>query len=119
MLLLRGARSPYLLVDRASEIARAPGSGGEARWMAAVCETRAAGDDADAVLTLALSWLEAPERALRQTALRVLVAQEGAVPSTPGAPCDGGFNDPPICDPFAFLMCEEGQCQTVGTLRKW
>lgn len=79
LLLLRGARSPYLLVDEASEIVRATDA--EARWLGAVRAARAAGDDPDAVLTLALSWLDAPERDLRQTALRTLVEREGSRPS--------------------------------------
>lgn len=71
LLLLRGARSPYILVDRPDEVVRLDGDESWERWGAAI-EALVAESDGDALLGLYASWLEGTDDGLRDEAARAL-----------------------------------------------
>jgi hypothetical protein len=58
LLLLRGARSPYLLVDAPSELQKLPDAGTELRWRNAVLALAQKRGDPPALLELYLGWLD-------------------------------------------------------------
>lgn len=69
LLLLRGARSPYLLVDEPHETLVLADAAAEARWREAVLALRTARDEPRALAALYLRWLEASTSGLRSAAL--------------------------------------------------
>lgn len=72
ILLLRGARSPYVLVDEPREnVAIAPADS-EARWIDALRAARDALGEPTRLRDLYLAWIDGPDDALRQQALRGL-----------------------------------------------
>jgi hypothetical protein len=73
VLLLRGARSPYLLVPSAEEVLRIADDAGEARVIAALRELRAALADPATLVTRYHTWLTGPEDDLRHLAEIALV----------------------------------------------
>jgi hypothetical protein len=79
LLLLRGQRSPYLLVDRTAEILRVDDSGGEAAWHDALAALRAVGDRPGERIALYARWLDSAPPGLQRAALLGL----GAEPSLP------------------------------------
>lgn len=68
LLILRGARSPYLLVDRPEEICIVADRAAEARWRTAFESLRAAGQAPAALRNLDLAWLAGPDTDLRELA---------------------------------------------------
>lgn len=68
LLLLRGARSPFLLVPTAEEVLRIGDDAGEARMIAALRELRAALSDESALLEHYQAWLAGPAENLRRLA---------------------------------------------------
>jgi hypothetical protein len=71
VLLLRGARTPYVLVDEPREIRRLPDAAEEARWRSAL-EALLAADDPAAQRDVYLAWIDGPDDELRQAASRAL-----------------------------------------------
>jgi hypothetical protein len=85
LLLLRGARSPYLLVDGPAELQRLPDPASEERWRRAVESLVAARADPPALLALTLSWLDPRQPDLAQAAVLGL-----GDPATPFQPLPAG-----------------------------
>jgi hypothetical protein len=72
LLLLRGARSPYLLVDEPEEIAILADADQDPTWRDAVLQLRAARGDPARWAELYRGWLESPAAPLRRAAARGL-----------------------------------------------
>lgn len=81
LLLLRGARSPYLLVDEPEEIRVLADAAEEAAWSEAFAALAAAGDAPEALRDVYLGWLAGGAAALRDAARLGL-----ASPQAPFAP---------------------------------
>ncbi|MCZ6783890.1 MAG: HEAT repeat domain-containing protein [Proteobacteria bacterium] len=86
LLLLRGARSPYVLVDRSSEIIRLEGPEEWPTWRSAVRALLGSAGRADALLAIYETWIDGPSEGLRQEALRGL-----RDPSSPFQPLPATF----------------------------
>ena len=71
LLLLRGARTPYVWVDEPKEVMRLADPAGEARWRDALAELLAAPDDV-AVRDVYLEWIDGTDQELRDAATRAL-----------------------------------------------
>lgn len=69
LLLLRGARSPYVAVDAPAETRVLADARAEERWREAVGDVRAAGADAEALRELYLRWLDGAAPDLQRAAL--------------------------------------------------
>ncbi len=69
VLLLRGARSPYVLVDEPFELVVLADAEGRARWREALRAHRAAGDRADDLLALYTGWLSSADPDLARAAV--------------------------------------------------
>lgn len=69
VLLLRGARPPYVLVDEPSEVLVLESPADATRWLAALSELDAAQPDPDRLVALYGEWLEGPSATLRRAAL--------------------------------------------------
>jgi hypothetical protein len=78
VLLLRGARSPYVLVDEPREVILPSDAAAAKRWTDALRALFAADDDPLKLLSTYLVWLDGDDETLREAA--------GAALSTPGAP---------------------------------
>jgi len=77
LLLLRGARPPYLVVDAPADVHRVADEAEAARWREAVSRlAQDAGDD-EAQKALYLAWLDGEAEALRAEALRALLSPVG------------------------------------------
>jgi hypothetical protein len=70
---LRGARSPYVLVDDARELIVLRDDASAAAWRDALPALLAAGDDRDALLTVYLGWLDGGDESLREAAAATLL----------------------------------------------
>lgn len=82
VLLLKGARSPYVMVDESDEIVRLPDDDSLARWSAALGGAVAAGDDRARARTLYLEWMRSDDAGLRQAGLGSLTdPRAGLAPS--------------------------------------
>lgn len=68
LLLLRGARPPYVLVDEPAETIRLVDSPGEAAWIEAVREVLAHRDDPATLAKRMLGWIDRGPATLRDTA---------------------------------------------------
>jgi len=66
LLLLRGARPPYVLADEPSEVIRLADAGMAARWTSAVRATLAHRDDPAALAKLYREWTENGPESLRE-----------------------------------------------------
>lgn len=66
LLLLRGARAPYVLVDEPGETIRLADATAAARWAGALRAVRAAHGAPDALATVYLGWMDAGPDTLRQ-----------------------------------------------------
>jgi len=81
LLLLRGARAPYVLVDEPAETIRLVGAPGEKTWTEAVQAVLAHRDDPSTLAVRMLGWIDDGPAALRDTALvsllPLLEASEG------------------------------------------
>ena len=81
LLPLRGARSPYVLVDDARELVVIRDEASAAAWRAAVPALLAAGDDPAQLLATYLDWLDRGEEGLREAAAAALLdPRAGLVP---------------------------------------
>ncbi len=69
LLLLRGARAPYVLVDEPAETVRLVDARGEKAWSEAVQAVLAHPDDPSALAARMLGWIDRGPAALRDTAL--------------------------------------------------
>jgi len=84
LLLLRGARSPYLLVDTADEIVRPADAAEETAWRRAVRQAdRARRRGADVLAERYLAWIASGPPSLRRAALRALGDRQGLFPRLP------------------------------------
>jgi hypothetical protein len=81
LLLLRGQRSPYLLVDRAAEILRVDDTDSVAAWRDALEALRASGDRPPERVALYTSWLDQAPADLRRAALLGLGAEPELLPA--------------------------------------
>jgi hypothetical protein len=72
LLLLRGARPPYVLVDAPDETIRLADSASEERWSAAVLAWLAVRERPEAWVPLYLSWIDAGPDTLRELAVKSL-----------------------------------------------
>jgi hypothetical protein len=82
LLLLRGARSPYVLADSPGEIIRVADAAMEERWGRAFEEVRAARGDPGRLTTVYVGWIDAGPGSLRDLAaagLEPLLAADGAL----------------------------------------
>jgi hypothetical protein len=70
---LRGARSPYVLVDDARELIVLRDDASAAAWRNALPALLAAGDDRDALLAAYLDWLDGADESLREAAAAALL----------------------------------------------
>jgi hypothetical protein len=86
LLLLRGARSPYLALDAGEDTVRIADEAGGARWSEAVRAVASAGDDPAALRALYVSWTESEDDGLRREALRALLQPGGPFLPMPPAP---------------------------------
>lgn len=68
VLLLRGARPPYVLVDEPREVIVPSDAAGAQRWTEALRALFAAGDDPDKLLHTYLLWLDGDDETLREAA---------------------------------------------------
>jgi hypothetical protein len=73
LLPLRGARSPYVLVDDARELVVLRDEAARAAWSDGVQALLAAGDDREALLDVYLAWLAGADEPLREAAGAALV----------------------------------------------
>lgn len=81
LLPLRGARSPFVLVDDARELVPLRDAATIAAWRAALPALLAAGDDREALLAVYLAWLDGREESLREAAAAALLdPRSGLVP---------------------------------------
>ncbi len=72
LLLLRGARPPYLLVDDPKETIRVSGPESEARWRQLVHDLGAAGQDRERLSAAYAGWIDGPDDDLHALAVRTL-----------------------------------------------
>jgi hypothetical protein len=79
LLLLRGARTPYVWVDERAEVMRLADPAGEARWRDALAELLAASGD-EAVRDVYLEWIDGSDDELRDAATRALAGRRGQPP---------------------------------------
>jgi len=86
LLLLRGARSPYVWVERPAEVVVAEDAAAEARWSEALRRLDAVRTDAVARRDLYASWVDAGPEPLREAALRALLD-----PGLPASVADPAF----------------------------
>src|SRR5690606_12557895 len=80
---LRGARSPYVLVDDAREIVALRDDAAIAAWREALPALLAAGDDPDALRAAYLAWLDGDDESLREVAGAALVDPRGKLVPLP------------------------------------
>ena len=73
ILLLRGARSPFVLVDEPRELVATRDEAEAARWEEALTRLEAARGDPQRLYALYLSWLDAPSESLRQAGSAALL----------------------------------------------
>ncbi|MEE8508204.1 MAG: hypothetical protein V3T07_03990 [Myxococcota bacterium] len=85
LLLLRGARSPYILVDEAREIRPLDGPAARQRWKSAVAEILARRSRSHDLLALYESWLDGPNDDLREEALRAVADRSASFHPLPEA----------------------------------
>lgn len=85
LLLLRGARSPYLVVDVPDDIARIADDTATRRWTEAIRAVAAAHGDPAKLQTLYVAWSEGDDDALRGEALRALLEAGGPLLPFPPA----------------------------------
>lgn len=78
LLLLRGARSPYLLVDEPREVIRLVDESGAARWSEAVESLLAKREDPEALVGIYVRWLADGPATLRELAFRGLTDPDAA-----------------------------------------
>jgi hypothetical protein len=81
VLLLRGARSPYVLVDEPDEVVVLADAEAWRRWTRAVRELVEARGRPERLLALYVSWLDAEAQDLREEAVRALTATLALRPS--------------------------------------
>ncbi len=77
LLLLRGARSPYLALDAGEDTVRIADEAGATRWSEAIRAVASAGDDPTALRPLYVAWTESEDEGLRREALRALLQPAG------------------------------------------
>lgn len=86
LLLLRGARSPYVVVDEPGELLKPADAAEEAAWTRALRQVdRARVEGPDALAARYVAWIERGPPSLRRAALRGLGDRAGAFPSLPVA----------------------------------
>ena len=85
LLLLAGARSPYVAVDRPRETIRLADADAEARWREAIRVLDSSRDDPDAWVRLYDGWLDSGPGSLRDLALVSLADPEAAYQPLPDA----------------------------------
>jgi hypothetical protein len=85
LLLLAGARAPYVLVDEPREVVKLADPAREELWRAALAGLVAAGDEPGALLAAYLGWIDGADDELRQSAVRALANRraDSAVPLPP------------------------------------
>lgn len=99
LLLLRGGRSPFVLVDVPEEAIRLADAEAESRWLEALRDTRAARDDPPALRDLYLGWLangDAELRELGRIGLTHADAPFGALPDAVVAELVRDATDPKL-----------------------
>jgi hypothetical protein len=79
LLPLRGARSPYVLVDDARELVVLRDEATAAAWREALPALLAAGDDPEALLASYLGWLDGGAEGLREAAAAALLDPRAAL----------------------------------------
>ncbi len=84
LLLLRGARSPYVLVDEPRESVVVP-AGGNERWLVAIRAFQAARAQPEELRDLYFSWLDGDDPVLRDLGLRGFYDPSAAFQPIPGA----------------------------------
>jgi hypothetical protein len=83
LLLLRGARSPYVSADEPGEIRILRGAEQEARWTAALAAARSARRDPARLRELYVAWLDEGDDSLRRSALVALGDPRADFPPLP------------------------------------
>jgi hypothetical protein len=81
VLLLRGARPPYVLVDDPRELVVFRDEESVAVWRAALRAALDAGSDGDRLIELYLAWLDGSDEALRETGGAALVDPRAGLPA--------------------------------------
>lgn len=77
LLLLRGERAPYLVVDRPEDTVRIADAAAAARWSEAIRAVAGRSGDREALRTLYVAWTDGDDDALRAEALRALARPAG------------------------------------------
>ncbi len=81
LLLLRGARTPYVVVDEPREILKLASAEQEQRWRAALGELLAS-EGGEAQRDVYLAWIDGPDEELRGAAIQALGDRSQALPVT-------------------------------------
>jgi len=106
LLLLRGARSPYLLVDESHEVIRLGDAEAEATWRDAVLSVSAARSEPRTLAGLYLAWLEGSSPPLRAAAVAGL--RHGLAPFRPLTPGERARLSALATDPDAPAEARRG-----------
>lgn len=118
LLPLRGARSPYVLVDDARELVVIRDDASAAAWRAAVPALLAAGDDPARLLATYLEWLDRGEEGLREAAAAALLdprAELMPVPVERALERVGAALDPALPAPARRVSARLATSRSEGT----